>query len=342
MKRTLLVLFAVAVLAGCATVTTMELGRIYVEEGGEVFYLGPARETVYIQYWQKTGKLTEEELRGNPHDVYSVSRYVALERITTASWRSTGPTTVTYVLQVVGSHYEAVPFTLLIGGRAVTLGTDRLSFNGESYVTFTTVVPPEDVEAVFASNDVSIQLPGETISLTQKEIEYLRLLSPSQSTDFSFLVKDGALRDVQAAISNGADVNARNVYGSTPLIFAAGFNPDPAVTGLLLKAAAEKEARETRRGRTALMCAVKANPNPEVIATLLAAGADPDAQDQDGWTALMHASNNQNTEAISMLLRAGADAKAKSRTGRTAFEYAQKDEWLKGTDAYRQLQKASQ
>ncbi|MGA2976610.1 MAG: hypothetical protein ABSF77_14980 [Spirochaetia bacterium] len=38
----------------------------------------------------------------------------------------------------------------------------------------------------------------------------------------------------------------------------------------------------------------------------------------------------------------GADAKVKSKSGSTAFDFAQDNEKLKGTDAYRQLQKASQ
>jgi len=41
-------------------------------------------------------------------------------------------------------------------------------------------------------------------------------------------------------------------------------------------------------------------------------------------------------------LKAGADAKAKDKLGKTAFDYAQANEKLKGTDAYRQLQEASQ
>jgi ankyrin repeat protein len=45
---------------------------------------------------------------------------------------------------------------------------------------------------------------------------------------------------------------------------------------------------------------------------------------------------------ITTLLRAGADAKAKDNYGKTAFDYAQNNEKLKGTDAYRQLQEASQ
>jgi len=101
-------------------------------------------------------------------------------------------------------------------------------------------------------------------------------------------------------------------------------------------------ARDTDE-TTPLMYAAEDNEKPEVITTLLKAGADIEARDELGWTPLTYASKeNQNPEVIMKLLNAGADAKAKSSAGKTAFDYAQGNEKLKGTDAYRQLQQASQ
>ena len=42
------------------------------------------------------------------------------------------------------------------------------------------------------------------------------------------------------------------------------------------------------------------------------------------------------------LLKAGANAKAKDGKEKTAFDYAKANKMLKGTDALRQLQEASQ
>jgi ankyrin repeat protein len=67
------------------------------------------------------------------------------------------------------------------------------------------------------------------------------------------------------------------------------------------------------------------------------------AKNPNGATPLMYATNGDNPEAmIRAFLKAGADAKAKDSDGKTAFDYAQTNEKLKGTDAYRQLQQASQ
>jgi len=73
--------------------------------------------------------------------------------------------------------------------------------------------------------------------------------------------------------------------------------------------------------------------NPHAVST---------ARTDEGMTPLMDAAmNNHNPEVITTLLKAGADAKAKDSAGKTAFDYAQNNEKLKGTDAYRKLQEAS-
>ena len=91
------------------------------------------------------------------------------------------------------------------------------------------------------------------------------------------------------------------------------------------------------------MVAAWYNENPEVISLLLKAGADINVKTPDGVTVLMSASDhNPNPGVIITLLKAGADAKAKNSAGKTAFDYAQDNADLKGTDAYRQLQEASE
>jgi ankyrin repeat protein len=126
--------------------------------------------------------------------------------------------------------------------------------------------------------------------------------------DFFDLVITGTSQSVQAAISNGADVNARNSYDKTPL-----------------------------------MCAAEYNQHPEVIITLLATGVDIEARNDRGETPLLYAAMyNQNPEVITILLAAGADVKAKDLRGKTAFDYAQKNARLKGTADYNTLEEASQ
>ena len=72
-------------------------------------------------------------------------------------------------------------------------------------------------------------------------------------------------------------------------------------------------------------------------------GADVNARDKYDRTSLMYAAEyNPNSEVITALLAAAANAKAKDSEGKTVFDYAQTRAKLKGTDALRKLEEASQ
>lgn len=91
------------------------------------------------------------------------------------------------------------------------------------------------------------------------------------------------------------------------------------------------------------MYAAADNSNPAVITILIEAGADSNARGKNGMTALMYAAeDNANPAVVTTLLEAGADAKVKDDGGSTAFDYAANNANLTDTDAYLQLQEASQ
>jgi ankyrin repeat protein len=197
----------------------------------------------------------------------------------------------------------------------------------------------------------------------------------AQTTDFFELVKTGTPQNVQRAINSGAEANSPDKDGKTPLMYAAGYNQNVEVITVLVKAGADIEAIDKnsmtplmyaawnnqnpdeitvllkaganlkahdKDGFDALTHAAYSNPNPEVITTLLKAGADVNAQGSRGWTPLMLAAySNPNPEVITTLLEAGAKANIKNSEGRIAFDYAQKNEKLKGSVAYMELEKAS-
>jgi len=160
----------------------------------------------------------------------------------------------------------------------------------------------------------------------------------AQTNDFFQLIKNATPEDVQAAISNGADVNARTNEGTTPLMLAARYNQNPEMITTLLKAGADIKARDGD-GSTALIYAARHTENPEVITTLLGAGADLNVQTKAGNTALILAARyNQNPEVTMTLLKAGADVNLRNKSGWLAIDYARQNQNLKGTDAYSQLQ----
>lgn len=95
----------------------------------------------------------------------------------------------------------------------------------------------------------------------------------------------GTPAEAAAAIAAGADVNARDAYGSRPLLLAAQWN-----------------------GR--------------IVPVLLKAGADIDGRDESGRTALMVAAAHGTWETIAVLLKAGANLNARDPGGKTAVELA--------------------
>ena len=115
-------------------------------------------------------------------------------------------------------------------------------------------------------------------------------------------------------------MNAKDSEGYTLLMFAAGYNPNADVIGVLLGAAANVKAQDVI-GRTPLMFAAENNPDPGVISTLLKAGADINARANGmlDYTALMYAAANNRNPVVATLLKAGADVKARDSFGGTAL-----------------------
>ena len=165
----------------------------------------------------------------------------------------------------------------------------------------------------------------------------------AQTTDFFELVKTGtAAADTDSYRPRREPLKLEDTNGATPLMYAALCDANPDVITALLKAGAAINAR-ANAGSTALMWAPISNPNPEVTTVLLKADADVNARDMNCVTALMWAAiSNLNPEVITTLLRVGVDAKAKDKTGMTAFDYARENNKLRGIDALRRLEEASQ
>ena len=77
--------------------------------------------------------------------------------------------------------------------------------------------------------------------------------------------------DVMECVAAGADPNARNESGETPLHVAAASNDNPAVIATLVDAGADPNARN-KSGKTPLHEAAASNDNPAVFATLMDTG----------------------------------------------------------------------
>jgi ankyrin repeat protein len=109
-------------------------------------------------------------------------------------------------------------------------------------------------------------------------------------------------------IEQGADVNAAQGDGTTPLHWAA-YQLDADLVALLIERGARANT-SNRYGATPLGEAAKA-ANAAIVERLLGAGAEVDAANADGETALMLAARTGSTEVAQRLIAAGADVNAR-------------------------------
>ncbi len=120
-------------------------------------------------------------------------------------------------------------------------------------------------------------------------------------------------------IEAGADVNATDTRGYTPLM-AAVCADSLSIVNLLLAAGADVNRICAQSGATALHDAAIGN-HLEITRALLAAGAEVNAPENiEGNTVLMCAVQALSPEITELLLTAGADRDTRSSRGDTALE----------------------
>jgi uncharacterized protein len=126
--------------------------------------------------------------------------------------------------------------------------------------------------------------------------------------------RDGQTSALEAALRDGADVNAAEPDGTRALHLAVERN-DERATRLLLARSADARATTTLRITPLLLAC--SNGNLQIVQLLLAAKADPNGRDLAGETMLMAAARGGNAAVIRALLQAGAERDARDE------EYAQ-------------------
>jgi ankyrin repeat protein/outer membrane protein assembly factor BamB len=126
-------------------------------------------------------------------------------------------------------------------------------------------------------------------------------------------------RSTEAAsllVEAGAEVNARDGLGYTPLMYAV-MSRRAATVKLLVSWSADVNAA-TADGRTALMLTAAAEKD-QAAPILLEAGAAVDLRDSRGSTALLYAAHYSNGPVMKHLIDAGADVMAVNTAGESAL-----------------------
>lgn len=129
----------------------------------------------------------------------------------------------------------------------------------------------------------------------------------------------GWVDEIEKLLAEGANIAARNRFGSTPLLLAAGNGHRKAVTALL--AAGSDINHRNLGGGTALIRAAEGG-HARAAKILIEAGAFIDHANNKGVQALTAAAFNGDDDVLELLLAKGARPGYIDRTGKSAIVYA--------------------
>ena len=141
------------------------------------------------------------------------------------------------------------------------------------------------------------------------------LISVCDMSPLHFAMRPTSPRCIVPLLAAGAKVDQLSDWQQTPLHHAASYQDDIRFLEPLIDSGAEVNARD-RDGNTPLGCAALQN-HPRSAAFLLDCGADIDSQTPSGWNALLMSVDCNSHAALRLLLQRGADPTLKLSTGCT-------------------------
>ena len=128
----------------------------------------------------------------------------------------------------------------------------------------------------------------------------------------------GNLETLKLLLEAGADVNARNDFDATALLWAAR---DPEKARLLIERGADVTVK-SKQGQTPLMAASLHRGSSLIVALMVAKGADVNVKGPRDITALGFASAVGDVESVRLLLSKGADPNSADNGGGTPIGMA--------------------
>ena len=135
--------------------------------------------------------------------------------------------------------------------------------------------------------------------------------------------RQGDTTAVNSFLTEGADPNAENFLGITPLIYAAS-NGHAEIVQILIDGGADVNS-QSESGISSLIAAAKEG-HTDTVSVLLNNGADINLSSDRGKTALIEAASEGHLAIVQLLLNAGADTSKKDILGGTALNLAETEQ----------------
>jgi len=173
--------------------------------------------------------------------------------------------------------------------------------------------------------ETKLHTPEEIDTATKKLFSILRRGSTVLPT----------VEDVELAIKNGANLNALNQYGETPLVYAIIYNYIEIVK-LLLKMNADVNVQCYSESKSPLIYAVSYPyiNDSQIVELFLKEGSNMNRQDKVGTTALMIAAILNRHKIVKLLLEKDADVNFIDNDQETFFDIINKPGKEATKDAY--------
>jgi ankyrin repeat protein len=212
------------------------------------------------------------------------------------------------------------PESILEGTRVVTV--KRIAAGCLAAVLFSGVHLPAAGSPARVADAVEQRANPVVITLIQQGAD-VNAPQPDGATPLHWAAYWDDVPIADLLLRSGAKVNATNDYGVPPISLAAT-NGSASMVRRLLQSGADPNA-SVPTGETVLMTASRVG-SLDVVYALLQAGASPNvAQLSKGQTALMWSIAEQHMEIARVLLAAGADVEARTVAGSTPLMFAARE-----------------
>lgn len=203
---------------------------------------------------------------------------------------------------------------------------DERDILGKTALHYAVEYDHKDVAELLIANGADVNAkdkdgntPGH-VALGEKERPLLELLIAKGANLASIHLSayQGDLDEVKNFIEKGADIEAMDSYGATPLYYAAARGSKELVEFLIARGA-NVNAKDKRDLAPLHVAAV--HGHKDVVAFLIDNAADIYAKGQYGYTPIYWAAWSEVPEVVELLLEKGVDVNTKDEWGNTPLHY---------------------